>query len=290
MKILSHESMSRWYTLSFDEKRQGILISVDREFAKSVIVPVDSPIVYYNSKKLDADGLFDRFSPSMDEEFGWNGSLKKVAEFEETVDYLFAFPRYEITTHRPCMDCSGTGKNEFEESCHYCNGDKVEIVMDYRNVSISAISLALFFDRAHFYQGETLSKKPQLLLLNTIVQAGLHGGSLGGKFGPEMAEYLHLLTDGSFKKLTRAMMFAHSSMVKFRAHDEFCFRYGGDNGRIYLSCPGNACDILMEPYNFNTKSGGEISCHNVDSAFQQITLLVGLAKLCDLWEEQNSSK
>jgi len=290
MKILSHESMSRWYTLSFDEKRQGILISVDREFAKSVIVPVDSPIVYYNSKKLDADGLFDRFSPSMDEEFGWNGSLKKVAEFEETVDYLFAFPKYEITTHRPCMDCSGTGKNEFEESCHYCNGDKVKIFMDYRNVSISAISLSLFFDCAHFYQGETLSKKPQLLLLSTIVQAGLHGGSLSGKFGFEMANYLHLLTGDLFKKLTKAMMFAHASMVKIRSDYKFGFRYGGKGGRIYISCPGEACDVLMEPNHYNSKSGGEISCHNVDSAFQQITLLTGLAKLCDLWEEQNSSK
>lgn len=52
-----------------------------------------------------------------------------------------------------------------------------------------------------------------------------------------------------------------------------------------LGCFGNACDIDIYP----DHTCGEMdepyvrfSCHNLDTAAQQMTLLAGLAKLCEL--------
>ncbi len=59
------------------------------------------------------------------------------------------------------------------------------------------------------------------------------------------------------------------------------------SGRFLLECPGNACDVAIYPDNdFGPETDGptQISCHNLDSAMQQLTLLVGLAALHQLAE------
>lgn len=58
------------------------------------------------------------------------------------------------------------------------------------------------------------------------------------------------------------------------------------DGRFNLKCPGNACEVSIYPDrlygdNMGTRSV-QFSCHNLDGAVQQITLLVGIAKLCEL--------
>ncbi len=51
-------------------------------------------------------------------------------------------------------------------------------------------------------------------------------------------------------------------------------------------CPGDACDVSIYPDQIygdalGTKSV-RFACHNLDSAAQQITLIAGIAKLCEL--------
>jgi hypothetical protein len=56
------------------------------------------------------------------------------------------------------------------------------------------------------------------------------------------------------------------------------------DGRFILSCFGNACDIAIYPDIFMHEELEyvQFSCHNLDSADQQLTLLAGLAKLLEL--------
>ncbi len=58
------------------------------------------------------------------------------------------------------------------------------------------------------------------------------------------------------------------------------------DGRFILTCPGNACDIAIYPdmdYGNHLDRIG-FNCHNLDTATQQITLLAGLIKLCQIAE------
>jgi len=142
----------------------------------------------------------------------------------------------------------------------------------------------MFFEWARFYQGETFSTKPQLITLQTIVQNGMHGGSLGGLFSEKMGTFLRETTSEFISPVSQAMLCAHKKMDRLRSYDKHFFRYNLNEGRTYLSCPGDACDVLFEPQDREMR-GGNISCHNVDSVFQQITLLAGLAKLCGLCDE-----
>lgn len=59
-------------------------------------------------------------------------------------------------------------------------------------------------------------------------------------------------------------------------------RFTGD-GRFILECLGDACDLAIYPDSLGMKGSSiEFGCHNLDQARQQITLLAGLAKLCEL--------
>ncbi len=56
------------------------------------------------------------------------------------------------------------------------------------------------------------------------------------------------------------------------------------SGHFTLICFGNACDLALYPEQ-PTHVGCEFSyvgCHNLDTAWQQLTLLAGMAKLCEL--------
>ncbi len=61
---------------------------------------------------------------------------------------------------------------------------------------------------------------------------------------------------------------------------ECCARISSD-GRFTLVCFGNACDLSMYPETMNDDPDetANFSCHNLDSAPQQLSLLAGLAAL-----------
>lgn len=63
-----------------------------------------------------------------------------------------------------------------------------------------------------------------------------------------------------------------------------CTAYIAKEGRFILNCcVGNACDLAIYPDSLGNRNGSvEFGCHNLDRADQQVTLLAGLAKLCEL--------
>jgi len=57
-----------------------------------------------------------------------------------------------------------------------------------------------------------------------------------------------------------------------------------DTGHFTLSCPGNSCDLSVYPDQRLDSILGYVNleCHNLDTAVQQLMLLAGIAKICDL--------
>lgn len=65
-----------------------------------------------------------------------------------------------------------------------------------------------------------------------------------------------------------------------------CRGFFRENGCFSLICFGNACDLSVYPDHVYAGIDGEVEfgCHNLDTAYQCITLLSGLAKLLELAE------
>lgn len=73
---------------------------------------------------------------------------------------------------------------------------------------------------------------------------------------------------------------------KLKKYASHCRGEIRQNGTFMLECFGNACDIAVYPDLIGNRKldeePTEFSCHNLDNAYQQITLLAGLAKMCEL--------
>ena len=55
-----------------------------------------------------------------------------------------------------------------------------------------------------------------------------------------------------------------------------------DNGWLSIGCSGDRTGLHPSSFgSIGIGRGYQFSCHNVDTSMQQLTLLVGLATLCD---------
>lgn len=71
-------------------------------------------------------------------------------------------------------------------------------------------------------------------------------------------------------------------------YDIHGFRCYTRAGQFILSCPGNACEIHTENNQRRAGEGGDgITCHNLDSGVQQLTLLSGMGALSTLYDNRS---
>jgi hypothetical protein len=151
-------------------------------------------------------------------------------------------------------------------------------------------TLFVLFTCLYIFEGESTEKKRQLL---TIDGLGLEtNGNLGQCYisatvTPTLCEWISKKPDQtSLKEVEEVMYDAYLHMYpgyrKFmRKHDfqAVCQK----PGRISLRIPGDACDL--SPDSFHQSEGGcgyKLSPHNIDNPVQQLTFLIGLARLHEL--------
>lgn len=89
------------------------------------------------------------------------------------------------------------------------------------------------------------------------------------------------------KAVTTAMRRAWRAIVpdELKKYSRECYGYINRDGRFMLSCFGNSCEVAIYPDLLHGKIDEypvQFGCHNLDNAHQQVTLIAGLAKLCEL--------
>jgi hypothetical protein len=141
------------------------------------------------------------------------------------------------------------------------------------------------------------SNRLQQVDLETSCTHGMHGHSVGGYISGEMREWLrkrwHKGDSNNWMKwvsvpkdVITAMRQAWTAVSPKDQHKwvSHCSGSIAEDGRFILNCMGNACDLAIYPDNLRIDEYHSVrfSCHNLDSARQQLTLLAGLAKLCEL--------
>lgn len=154
--------------------------------------------------------------------------------------------------------------------------------------AIRASLAALFLGLTVFgYDNNTGWKTPQLMTIDGLsVEADMGGGALLATLTPEMMKFLRRQGEWTeLPEISEAMMRASQHMLKSRF---------GNNVRDYraycrqpkwinMSVPGNACGLDPDYHDERELEVGYRLCpHNVDSSYQQLTFLVGLAKLHEL--------
>ncbi|HVV38969.1 MAG TPA: hypothetical protein VHD31_01455 [Candidatus Paceibacterota bacterium] len=148
------------------------------------------------------------------------------------------------------------------------------------------------------FEGRKLSNRPQLIDLETLCDRDRlqgYGHDIGGYVSGGVNAWLRKqgtqVPDDRYsipvpEEVITAMRHAWYAVA---AEDQkrWASECGGriaNDGRFMLECFGNACDVAIYPDNAVADEKGSVpfSCHNLDRPDQQITLIAGLAKLCEL--------
>lgn len=137
---------------------------------------------------------------------------------------------------------------------------------------------------------EIVSNRPQLVSFDTLCErnrSGGYGHAIFGRVYPALRRWLASAKDLAPAEQAMREAWAAVAHPEAREFTDDCRARVHDGGRFIFECPGNACDLAIYP---ESDGGPEsdyptaFSCHNLDTAPQQITLLVGLATLHQLAE------
>lgn len=302
MKFLMQEDIPRWYHFFWNSEKQGLFIRVHRFFFANCqhknLEPYFSKIGDY----LDYLPLFDSYEPRVGESrFGVNDSIILVAEDENWLTYQVKIPCILGNSKMACQHCDGTGRRyiddpECEEPCLSCHGSKTKEVHNYKEVKEVCFSLAIFLNALEFpIDQDVVTPEKQVFIVTSNCIRGSHGHSVGGYASPEFMRFLESFSksdDESVKleSVEDVMKAVYTRLFgKLADYHRFGFRCYTRGGQVVLSCPGDACEIHTEHNRRVGSDYGEgITCHNLDSGVQQLTLLSGLGMLssmCDAWSK-----
>ncbi len=220
-------------------------------------------------------------------DIGFGGVFKKGNSKDGFTEFSVKMPQVEQTVKdEKCENCRGTGKDSFpfHGKCLYCGGmgeNKTIVWADVYGISASFRLFGLSWPP----DKDTSATRPQLLVIRTITQEGIHGGAISGEISIPLTNWMKAIgKDGDVEILeaVQAMKTAYKEMFRSHGLDRFMFRVT-ESGGFISDCPGNACGLHPHSwYELEKEAHGyHFSSHNVDMATQQLTLLVGLAALCD---------
>lgn len=266
MKFPIRDTIPAWYELDVEKDRNDTLIvrihGAAMEELKSII-KIDSPIVKDYHRTLT---LPEFIGPESDK-WGFGGVFCKIpCEQKEWIAFRATLP---IIKRSPKENPEWTSPNSLR-------------------ASLDIIFTALFL-----FNGDTGWHLPQLMVVEGLcIKEGMHGGSLSVILTPAMIQFLaRQPNEHDIKEVINAMGRADAYMwrekwendsyhsVQYRAlcrHPKW----------INLSVPGDACGLdPNEYYDKSLERGYKLSPHNVDSGLQQLSLLMGLAKLHSLARE-----
>ena len=289
IKMLTYENIPCWYELSWNESEKALVLSIHRDFIKNQKTDLESaPIVKMMAERLSLQPFAGDFTRNI----GFGGIFERIREEDGFIQFRARIPQVKKNTGNKCKECKGTGERKwggYKDKCLYCDGTGKEWTMDWKEVKAISASLTLLTIYMRHCEIETPAQHPQLMTFQTITEEGMHGGSISGDTSIPLYNFL-LETFGEHVVLTeaiRAMKIAHGTMVGNQELYQYSFNAYVQKGHFIINCPGDACGLHPSDWYAHEGRGYEFSCHNVDSAIQQITLLVGLATLNDMARKAN---
>jgi len=275
------ESMPRWYGLSWDAGKAAIRIRLNRE------LPRPEKMWDTDNNDIMVRHGFGMFESDLDGKwFGFDRALEIVkhpsGEYREFIGRL---PRVRVSSKRRCYDCEGN-KTRHGEKCFSCDGTGMDYDLKWKRAEALAMSIGILLSPFEYNERETDSQDHQLLTVHLFIseQSAPIGGIVGIPLHHWAREYPQ---HTEFTDVIAAMKQAYGRMMgksRVKSSSPFGFRamVYSDHKHISFDCPGDACGVYGSPDDDpGDNHGYQLSCHNVDSAAQQLTLLAGLAALHD---------
>lgn len=124
----------------------------------------------------------------------------------------------------------------------------------------------------------------QLISVNLLTRKGTHGGSLSVTLAKALLPWIKSQPiDINHRNIARVMKAAHEQLIGLQPlFDLRDFAVvTRESNQVHLSVPGDACGLDPTDFLFEEDKGYRLSPHNVDNPVQQLTLLMGIAAICE---------
>ena len=194
--FIERENMPCIYELSWAEKTPAILLKIHKDFVKNCHISAEAPWVCHFMSEFKFSA-FDCFRKNLLGElfFGFDGAFYKIGEREDFVIFEIRIPKVEKQLNETCRECNGIkqDKNIEGQRCLYCKGTGMELEMDWKPVYAISASLTIFFGAVSLKfckADKTSCKFSQLVIIETITERKMHGGSLGGVYSFPLVKFL----------------------------------------------------------------------------------------------------
>ena len=245
------------YDISPGEGQRSLEIEVyDRwtePLKKIYSSPKDRPLLLHLQKSLD----LPEFLSIDDRRWGYGGGIETVAE---SAPYLKL--RVELPDGEKLKDDRW---GEFYKA----------------SANLNMLFYVLNMADVGKLKDEDLSR--QLLTIERSTERGLDGNSVWANLSPKFCSFLSLYEESERDSSLESYMkdcYRYLTGDLFSSLDQYRFiAMHRDPYWLNLSIPGNACGLDPEDYYPREKSGYKLLPHNIDSPLQQLTLVMGLAKL-----------
>jgi hypothetical protein len=209
---------------------------------------------------------------------------------------------FEVTFARPTSDLFGTIEFGYEKCGFVCLEDgyahfHVQLNEGERLYCSTLTMKLLTMVLAVPIEGRKSNHLQQVdLELRCEHSTAGYGHAVGGYISSRLMQWLlkkakHDKNAPMPKEVIRAMKETWSAIsLEGQKHwKNHCHGLITPDGRFMLECFGDACDIAIYPDEMRREDYTRFSCHNLDSAKQQVTLLSGLAKMCELAREEETN-
>lgn len=183
-------------------------------------------------------------------------------------------------------------------NCGYLKrGEEVEVRLPLRerHAAETVLTLTILLEAVNGIPGEERkSNRPQLMSISSDCRrSGQYAHPLYGHVYPPMRRWLNTLgTEGFPASVVDAMRETWRAVApqEIRKYADGCQAVVTEDGRFGLVCFGNACDVSIYPdylWRDEPDVSCEFGCHNLDTAFQQLTLIAGLAQMMSIIESRD---
>ncbi|HYD93358.1 MAG TPA: hypothetical protein VEB18_02805 [Candidatus Paceibacterota bacterium] len=169
---------------------------------------------------------------------------------------------------------------------------EVQLPLSAKHLFDTALTITILLESLNALpKGGRPSNRQQLLRISTLCQRGGHyAHAAHGHVFPVVCRWLAEHPGKLPSTVTQAMKEVWRAVApkELRRYENECVASVTD-GRFFFGCFGNACDLAIYPDNVFDDEFWEncsFSCHNLDTAFQQLTLLSGLAAMTDLIRDE----
>ena len=275
-------------------------LTYDLSFVSPLRRPRKAPEVVFTIEERHLEEVIDRIHKIKDRFLGYANDYLGGDDFDFSLPIPDLFGNKEFG-YRDC------GYWTIEDgSVHFRLPLRPFPWTHYNSLTIFILTKALGFP----FEVEPGSNRVQDAALMVIAERDRSAGychAVGGWISEDVLNWLKSYAQANIQpigiisnaapmhpEVIRAQQAAAGAMISskkygYRASSRQIYGWIRDSGAFSMNCYGNACDLSVYPDRYLGEGceSVELGCHNLDNADQQLTLLAGLAKICQLARESS---